>query len=154
DISVSDNQTRSVYVNLAGEFGTPQDKPWNNLVSYPFGGITLNNLKDDQDANTGYTFRLVDGWTSSWQGGMLTGNNGGIYPDNVIKTSIYEGTTNTKRIQFTGLNVNKRYNIAVFSSVNAGFDASFTLTAGAQSLVFDGSFNSTRTAQLNGLVPN
>jgi hypothetical protein len=85
---------------------------------------------------------------------MITGNNSGIYPDNVIKTSIYEGTTNTKRLQFTGLDVNKKYNIAVFSSNDAGFDASFTLACGAQSLTFNGAYNSTKAAQLNGLTPN
>jgi len=154
DITVSDNATRSIYVNLAGEFGTPQGQPWNNFVSYPFAGWSVANLKDDQNVSTNYGFRLVDGWTQSWQGGMITGNNSGIHPDNVIKTSIYEGSTNTKRVQFTGLDVNKKYNIAVFSSNNAGFDASFTLATTGQSVVFNGRYNSTSTAQLNGLTPN
>lgn len=154
DLTVSDNSTRSIYVNLAGEFGTPEGKPWNNLVAYPFAGINLSNLKDDQDVTTPYSFQLVDGWTSSWQGGMVTGNNSGIYPDNVIKTSIYEGTTNAKRIRFTGLDVNKVYNIAVFSSNNAGIDASYTLVSGSQTLTANGRFNSLKTSQLNRIAPN
>jgi hypothetical protein len=154
DILVGDNSTRSVYVNMAGEFGASQGQPWNNFAAYPFAGLALSNLKDDQNIATGYGFKLVDGWTSSWQGGMITGNNSGIYPDNVIQTSIYEGTTNTKRVQFTGLDLTKKYNIAVFSSNNAGFDASFTLTSGAQTLTFNAAYNSTKTVQLNGLVPD
>lgn len=154
DIYVSDNATRSIYVNLAGETGTQQAKPWNNLVSYPFGGLTLGNLKDEQDLTTAYSFQLVDPWTSSWYGGMITGNNSGIYHDNVLLSSIYEGTTNAKRLRFTGLNTGKVYNIAVMSSNNAGFDASFTLASGAQSKVFNGRYNSKQVIQLTGLVPN
>jgi hypothetical protein len=154
NITVTDNQTRSFYINFAGESGSPEGKPWNNIVAYPYGGLAVGGLKDDLDVTTGYGITLVDGWTSSWYGGMITGNNSGLYPDNVIKNSIYEGSTATKRIQFTSLNPTKLYNIALFSSNNAGFDASFTASSQGQSVVFNGRFNSIRNVQLNGLVPN
>jgi predicted esterase len=154
DIAVSDNSVRSIFVNLSGDGGTPQGKPWNNFISYPYAGYTVSNLRDDQDIATNYNFKLVEAWTSGFNGGMITGNNSGIYPDNVIKSSIYfEGAT-SKKIQFTGLNPSKIYNIALFSSSNSGIDASFTISSGDQSLSFNGRYNSKRNVQLNGLVPN
>ncbi|HEX8333483.1 MAG TPA: fibronectin type III domain-containing protein, partial [Segetibacter sp.] len=154
DIYVSDSLSRSVFINMAGEFGKPESTPWNNFTSYPFAGLGMDQLKDDQGNVTNFSLRLIDKWTQSWNGGMITGDNSGIYSDNVIQTSIYEGSTDTKRMRFTGLDINKRYNISVFSSNNAGFDASFSLISGTQAKFFDAKFNSARVVQLNGLVPN
>ena len=153
-ITVTDNAVRSFYVNIAGESGNREPSPWNNLVSYPFAGSNLSNLTDDRGTSTSYGFRLVNSWTGSWQGGMLTGNNSGIVSDNILKTSVYNGSAETKTLQFTGLDVTKVYNIAEVSSNNAGFDATFTLTSGSKTLQVNGRYNSNSKAQLNGLVPS
>jgi large repetitive protein len=154
DINVNDNGTRTIYVNLAGPSGQAEGKPWNNLVSYPFANTVLANLKDEEDVTTPYSFRLVDQWTQGFMGGMITGNNSGVYPDNVILSSIYESTTNAKRIQFTGLNPSRKYNVGLFCSNNAGFDATATFTSGASSVTVNAMYNSNAVAQLNDLVPN
>ncbi len=158
DVNVTDNTTRSVYINFVGTKGNPENSgSWNNLSGYP-GNIAnytvASGLKDDQGQTTGFGFKLLNSWVEGWNGGMITGNESGIYPDNVIKSSIYDNATTAKTFQVTGLNTAKRYNIVILSSNNSGFSTQATWTCGAQNIVFDGAHNSTKTIQFNGLTPN
>lgn len=154
DITISDNNTRTVLLNFAKEGNAPAEKPWNNINSYPFANLALGNLKDESDVNTGYTVTLLDQWTQTWDGGMVTGNNSGIYPDAVLGGSIYEGTTNSKRVRISGLNSSRQYNIGIISSNNSGINATVYISSGSKSLTFDSRYNNTIMPQLNGLVPN
>ncbi len=154
DISVTDNNTRSIYVNFGPEGGTPQPAPWNNYLAFPFANLTLSNLKDDAAVNTGFTVKLLQQWTGNFLYGMATGDDNGVYPDDVIRSSIYSNSTNPLTIEFTGLNPAKVYNIALLSSINSGADATVTFASGAQSATINGRYNSNVVAQLNGLIPN
>ncbi|MDX1956240.1 MAG: fibronectin type III domain-containing protein [Chitinophagaceae bacterium] len=155
DISVTDNGTRSWYLNVVGTKGTAEgQQPWNELGGFPFSDLTLSNLKDDNDATTSVGFRLVQNWSEGWNGGMVTGNNSGVFNDNVLKSSIYEESTSARDFQLTGLNTAKRYNVAILSSNNSGFNTQATWTSGAQSKTFNAAHNSNKLIQLNGLTPD
>lgn len=155
DITVTDNATRSWYVNFVGTKGTAEGvQPWNDVSGFPFNNLVVSNLRDDNNANTPTGLRLVQGWSEGWNGGMVTGNNSGVFSDNVLKSSIYDGNTTAKNIELTGLNPAKRYNVAILSSNNSGFSTQATWTSGAQSKVFNAAHNSTKLIQLNGLTPN
>ncbi len=155
DITVTDNGTRSWYVNFVGTKGTAEGaQPWNDVSGFPFNNLVVSNLRDDNNATTPTGLRLVQGWSEGWNGGMVTGNNSGVFSDNVLKSSIYDGNTTAKNIELTGLNPAKRYNVAILSSNNSGFSTQATWTSGAQSKVFNAAHNSTKLIQLNGLTPN
>jgi large repetitive protein len=154
EIVVADNSTRSIYVNFGPSGATPQASPWNNYLAFPFANLTLSNLLDDAGVNTGFSVRPLQQWTGNFNSGMTTGNNSGIFPDNVIRNSIYSNSANPLTLEFAGLNPTRRYNIAFMSSINSGAPGSATFSSGAASVVVDGRYNSNSVGQLNGLVPN
>jgi poly(3-hydroxybutyrate) depolymerase/chitodextrinase len=69
-------------------------------------------------------------WTGSDNGGVNTGSNAGIYPDNVI--SSFWTTSGTGTITFSGLDDAKRYNLTLFGSRNEFWFANtiYTITSG------------------------
>ena len=153
EVTVSDKNTRSIFVNFGTDSDMPVDQPWNSFHGYPFAGITLNNLRDEANLSTNYNLTSVDSWSGNYRGGMITGSNSGIYPDNVMESGFYEASTTAKRLRFTGLNPTKKYNVAIFGSVNAGYSANATYATGAQNTALNSRYNSKQVAMLNGLVP-
>ncbi|HEU0065228.1 MAG TPA: T9SS type A sorting domain-containing protein, partial [Flavisolibacter sp.] len=151
NVFVNDKNTRSIYVNIGTDMGVPADKPWNNLMTYPFPNLVLSNLKDESDVASGYNFIVVDQFAGRFTGGMLTGNNTGVYPDIVAASAFYENTNNTRTFKFSGLNANKIYNVSILSSINTGVSAKSTFSSGGKSITVDARYNSNQTAQLNGL---
>jgi hypothetical protein len=154
-ILVVENNVSTVFVH----FGTDTamvPAPWNNFLGYPFANRSLNNMLKADGTNSGINLLLVDQWSNPpIDYGMNTGDNSGIFPDRVLRSAYYEATTNPRRIQLTGLDQTKYYNIAVFSSVNGGFQASSTFTiTGGQSFDMDASYNTRKTMQFNGLRPD
>ncbi len=153
-IFVIESNVNSVFIH----FGTDTSfapQPWNNLLGYPFAGITVSNLKSADGTNSGITFTLVDQWSSPpVVMGMNTGDNTGIFPDVILKTSLIETTTTSRRLKFTGLSSSKLYNIVIFSSVNNGQKASATYTIGSQTLNLDAAYNTNKTIQFNALQPD
>ena len=153
NIYVTDPVMRNVYLNFGPANATPEPAPWNNLLSYPFNNTMISNLVDDAGNNTGFSVKLLSAWQDNFNYGMVTGYNNGIYPDNVMKTSIYTQENTAKSIQIAGLNPAKRYNIVVFSSHNAGISSLLTITSGS-STTLEGMYNNNKSAQLNNLTPN
>jgi len=153
-VFVSDRNTRSVYVNIGPETQTPAAKPWNNLLSYPFPNLLLNNLKDENDVTTNYSFSVIDQFTGRFSGGMNTGKNSGVYPDEVIKGAFFESTTGVRRIRFSGLDAAKKYNVVILSSMNGSQNTTATATSGGKTITLNGKYNSDKGEQLNGLIPD
>ncbi|HEV3249380.1 MAG TPA: T9SS type A sorting domain-containing protein, partial [Puia sp.] len=154
-ILVVENNVSTVFVHF-GTDSASVPAPWNNFLGYPFGNRSLNNMLKADGTNSGINLVLVDQWSNApIDYGMNTGDNSGIFPDRVLRSAYYESTTSPRRIQLTGLDQTKYYNIAVFSSVNGGFQASsmFTVTGG-QSFDIDASYNTRKTMQFNGLRPD
>ena len=106
-ITVTDKNITSYYVNFNTTVPVTES-PWNSFNSLPTAGKVLANIKNDNDVATGVNITLVDAWESANDLGATTGNNSGIYPDNVMKTNFYESSSNVKRIRITGLSgINK-----------------------------------------------
>ena len=119
-VHVTDSSLRSVYVNFGSPSNTPQAAPWNNYLSYPFANNPLSNLVDDANTNTGFSVKLLDQWDGNLVYGMTTGNNSGVFPDNVLQSSIYSGSTATHTIEIDGLNPAKRYDLGFLVSFRSG----------------------------------
>ncbi|MEP7079832.1 MAG: PA14 domain-containing protein [Ginsengibacter sp.] len=151
-VSVSDNAFRTVYLNFSSQGGYAEPTPWNNYLSYPFANATVSNMTDDANVNTGFSFKFLQQLNGNSNFGM-TANNRGILPDGVMQTSVYTNSTNTAIMEFNGLNPTKKYNVVVFCNLNAGSDDIGTFTSGAQSVTINGKYNTTKTVQLNNLLP-
>jgi hypothetical protein len=97
----------------------------------------------------------LDAWSASNTIGVVTGNNSGVYPDDVMRTFYYESTANTKRIRLSGLSANNRYNLVFFASRANNATALVTrYSVGAQNVTLDANNNSSNTVKLSDLVPD
>jgi hypothetical protein len=151
---VTDSTLRSVYVNFGPEGGSAQSAPWNNYLAFPFANLTLSNLMDDASQNTGFSIKLLETWTGNFNFGMTTGVDKGVFPDNVMQSSIYTSATTARTLQIDGLNPAKRYSIGLFTSLNDGSSLLATFASGGQSVTVDAKYNTTTVGYLNGLAPN
>lgn len=154
NISVVNPNVTSVFVNFNQTL--PAGTPWNNFNSAPVANATIANLQDNAGVATGSSITLLDAWTGQTATGFTTGNNSGLYPDNVMVTSYYySSTANNRRIRLSGLSTAKRYNLVFFASRN-NYATPLTTryTVGAQSVELNAQNNSATTVQLNDLTPD
>jgi fibronectin type 3 domain-containing protein/poly(3-hydroxybutyrate) depolymerase len=151
-ISVSDQNTRSVYLNF-GNYGDNAPAPWNNYTGYGNAGTTLNNLKDEHNATTPFGFQLVGGWQGISILGHQTGNNTGVFSDVVLKSGLWDNKTEARQVRFTGLDDSKMYNVVIVGSQNEGLDASARYAAGSTSDTLNARYNTNQTGNLNNLTP-
>lgn len=112
-ITVQDQDPNSrIYVNIVNS--TTASTPWNNMNS-----LTLNALKDEYGNTTtvGLAFQ-TNAW-NTYSEGAVTGNNSGVFPDNVIKDYYYFGifgAPETVDVKISGLDVLRKYNLGFFGS--------------------------------------
>src|SRR5690606_38879877 len=114
NITVANSNINTTYINFNQT--NAAGLPWNNMNMAPVANATLANLKDEAGVNTGMSVTLVEAWTAQTATGYSTGNNGGIYPDNVMQTSYYYTAANVDRtIRLSGLSASKKYNLTFFA---------------------------------------
>ncbi len=142
----------SVYLNFSD--GTQADKPWNNLTAYPVANTVYSNIVDDNNSATGITVKLLDGFQGVVASGMRPGNGKGIYPEVVMRTGDFEGSTNTRRIQITGLSTSKKYNFVFFNSHDDGLNCLTNFTINGQTVSLNATYNIDKTVQINGISPD
>lgn len=151
-ITVTDNNVSSVYLNFSD--GTQAGKPWNNLTAYPVANTVYSNIVDDNNNATGITVKLLDGFQGVVASGMRPGNGKGIYPEVVMRTGDYEGSTNARRIQITGLSTSKKYNFVFFNSHDDGLNCLTNFTINGQTVSLNATYNIDKTVQINGISPD
>lgn len=156
-VTVTDKNITKYYVNFNGSSITA-GFPWNSFNTEPYpAGTSLSNIKDETGGSSSIGVTLVDVWTASNTLGATTGNNTGVYPDNVMQTFYYTDQSTVRRIRITGLSTSAtaRYNLIFFASRGGVADDRSTIYSyGGQSVTLNAASNTTNTVQLNGLVPN
>ncbi len=152
---VNDKDTRTVYINF-GEAGLEAPVPWNNFMGSRTTNSQLNNLRDENNMNTGYAIRFTGRVPTVFTNGMISGNNSGPYPDVVFESGVLKNpsVTTDGEVRFQGLNQNLRYNVYVISSFNEGTSARMRIFSGAQADTIEARYNSHKLASLTGLQPD
>lgn len=109
--------------------------PENPPVASPGNYFAGTNLLNTRGENTGIGITPISGTYNSAQSGLVTGNNSGVFPDNIIKDQITWGfqsgsnANDTVQLKVSGLSSTKHYNFIFFSSYscfNCGTDQSQT----------------------------
>ncbi|ACU61166.1 fibronectin type III domain-containing protein [Chitinophaga pinensis] len=153
NVLVSDKNTKSIYFNFSSS--NPAATPWNNVAGFPYAGTRFTNALDESGFATGINMTFVENWENdATAAGMSTYDNSGIYPDNVMRSAVYDSRNITHTVRLSGLNNAKRYNVVFFSSLNFGVAAKARFTIGTDSVVIDPSYNTSLTKQINGVTPN
>jgi len=157
NITVTFANLRNVYVNFNdGSAGQPaQGAPWNNMNSAPNAGATISNLKDDSAASTGFGIRLMDPWTAANNVGPTTGNNSGVYPDNVMQSLYYDGSGAPRHINITGLSSKSNYNVIFYAGrANTNDNRISNYTIGGQTVSLNAAGNTSQTAIIKSVSPD
>ena len=132
----------------------PQGAPWNNTNVNPQQDDQFPNLKDDSGVNRGIDVTIVEPFDGENPFGMNTGNNSGIVPDNVMRSTYWLDFGNSARLKVSDLEQNKGYNFVFFASRNGGGNRTTEYTIGDQTVSLNASFNTSQTVQINNVRAN
>jgi hypothetical protein len=159
NVTVGSPNLRNIYINFNdGSASEPaQGAPWNNMNATPNAGAAIANLKDDAAASTGFGISLVDAWTGANNVGPTTGNNSGVYPDNVMMSLYYDqsGAGSPRHVNITGLSSKGKYNVIFYAGRGGVSDNRIThYSVGSQSVQLNAASNTTQTVSLSGLSPD
>ncbi|UII19715.1 fibronectin type III domain-containing protein [Fulvivirga ligni] len=140
-----------VGVNFNDISGAPA--PWNNLTVM-YEGDVIYNLKDDSEMNTGFAIEMVKAFTGENPAGMQTGNDSGIYPDEVLEGSYYLDPNADAEFKIKGLNFSYAYNFVFFATRNASGNRLTNYTINGETVSLNASLNTSNTVQINNVVPD
>lgn len=126
---------------------------WNNTSSSPLENYALTNLKDHANMPTNLGLKLLNGWTSTSDYGFSTGNNSGIYPDNVIRTFYSDNSSTSKRIKINGLRAGYMYNFIFFASWKNPWSKAITeYSIGDKTVSLDPANNQTKEVRIDYIL--
>ncbi|MFL5742649.1 MAG: fibronectin type III domain-containing protein [Flavisolibacter sp.] len=140
----------SVYVNFSDTHNSGM--PWNNTAIRPQIGTSWNSLKDETGFPTSLSLTNNSNWSGMYAAGATTGNNSGVYPDNVMFESygLFPGVNGT--LKLTGLNVSMKYNFTFFASSQAVGDVNVLYIVNGKSVMLNASVNTTGTVTMYDVV--
>jgi len=153
DIAVLDKDVTVTYLNFSDGLNLGK-KPWNNITQWPVAGAVTSNLLDEANVNTGMSITMVNGFEGLTNFGMHPNNGRSVYPESVMRTSMYESTTTARTIKMSGLSTSKRYNFVFFNSLDFAIDATTNFTINGTTVTLNGMYNINKTVQINGITPN
>lgn len=104
----------SVQVNFSELLVAPA--PWNNTGMRPQPGVVISNMRDGQSNVTGIGLTILENFDGMYSAGINTGNNSGVYPDNVMVENYGLFPGNHADFNITGLNQSLKYDLVFFGS--------------------------------------
>ncbi|MFI5422920.1 MAG: T9SS type A sorting domain-containing protein, partial [Nitrososphaerales archaeon] len=141
----------AVYVNFDQD--TPAPMPWNNLNTAPIAGNVFS-FYDSKGNNSGITMVDMGGFSGTNPYGVNTGNNSGIYPDNVISNTFWVDANDTAKVSLQGLDLSKSYDLTFFGSRIANADRTTVYIANGQKVALQTANDSTQTVTLGNITPD
>ncbi|WP_198315604.1 fibronectin type III domain-containing protein [Chitinophaga tropicalis] len=103
-----------IQVNFSELLAAPG--PWNNTGMRPVTGVVASNMKDGQNNITGVGINIIENFDGMYSAGMNTGNNSGVFPDNVMVENYGLFPGKHASFNITGLNQTLKYDLTFFGS--------------------------------------
>lgn len=147
------------------------------VIPYSSAGVTMTHYaKDNKSGNSGtVAVKTVEGEPTGWSivttntftgaisTGTETGNNSGIFIDEILKYGLMATTADPGQVQLSGLDPSKRYCIKILGSEKTASDThvgAYTVTGGTVSgaaytktVLLDCADNTTQTADFDAVPP-
>ncbi|MDW7696032.1 PKD domain-containing protein (plasmid) [Flammeovirgaceae bacterium SG7u.111] len=137
------------FTNADETLGTP----WNNTPN-AFRNQTMSNLVAESGATTNISLQMFEGWWDVNTLGVTTGNDSGVYPDNVMKTN-YWLNDNPVKLRVANLEVGQLYNFTFFGSRSGVTDnRATTYTIGSETVSLNAASNKDQTISITEVSPN
>ncbi len=144
-----------VYVNFNVTVeGAPT--PWNNLESGPMFNFTTPPLNNQSGQATNMSLTLVSEFNGEFTAGVITGNNSGVVPDNVLAANYWLDREQLSQLRLNGLNHSKQYRIGfIGSSSLPWFRENYTAmyTVKNRSVYLNSWENSTKIVYIDNISP-
>lgn len=133
----------------------PQPLPWNN-TDLVYNGYTLTNLVNDNNLPTGINFTILENFSGFNNWGMITGNNSGVVPDNVMREFYYSLYAESARLMIDGLSFGNRYNFVFYGNCDnrLGIPLISEYTIGEKTVTLNAVNNTQNTVQINDVEPD
>lgn len=141
----------SIYMNFNRD--NPAAAPWNNTNNVP----QLNDkylLFNDEGNNSGINVTVTQDFSGENPFGMVTGNNSGVFPDNVIRSTWWLDIGVTGKLKVSGLNLAQAYTFVFFGSRDGDGDRTTVYTVNGKSVSLNCSKNINNTVQLTDIKPD
>jgi len=158
NLTITVSGRNQVTINLNFNQTMPQGAPWNNMNAAPTAGLVRTNFLDANGNTTTVGINMVTAWVGAMANGVTTGNNSGVFPDNVMRT-LYFGSNNTPhQFRLTGLSASKKYSLKFFGGYPwspaqvaqyGGLVTNFSV--GSETLSLDAANNTSQFVQINGI---
>ncbi len=147
-----------VYIHptrVGAQFQGPS--PWNNLNKVPALNDVFSDLKDHLGRTSSIGLKITSNWAAIGDGtnttGTVTGNNSGVYPDNVLRSSYYTNAA-AQTIQIYGLNPAGKYNFTLFGTRQGTDNRTAAYTIKGVTLTLNAASNTQNTVTFNDVIPD
>jgi hypothetical protein len=142
----------SIYVNM--NVDNPAGAPWHNTNMLPSQGTVWSSLKNYAGNGSGVDMTILNNFSGYNPNGMNTGNNSGVYPDNVMRSAYYCDKGQVARVQISDLSVRHKYSFVFFGSRSGTGDRTSIYRIGTQQVSLNASNNTTQTVHIDNVVPD
>jgi hypothetical protein len=152
NVAVGYTYAFSVYVNFSNNAQAGQ--PWNNTAEPPQVGHMWNNLRDETGGLTSIGVVETGLWAGMVNGGVVTGDNSGIFPDNVMSENYGVFAGQTSSVKLTGLNLSMKYDLSFFGSLQSSADETTAYMVNGKSVLLNNSYNKSGIVTMYGVSPD
>jgi fibronectin type 3 domain-containing protein len=132
--------------------------PWNNLKALPLSSFTASNLKNQSGEVTSLALTLEKVFEGEFTGGVNTGNNSGVVPDNALLSSYWLASEQLSQFRLSGLNHGSRYRVGFFGSssprewIKGNYTAKYSVHE--RSVYLNSWENSTKVVYIDDITPD
>lgn len=152
NIAAASTHLFTVSVNFNRD--NPAPAPWNNTNNVPQLNDVYSNLVNDINAPSGISFEVTDNFSGENPFGMNTGNNSGVYPDNVIRSTWWLDISEVGQLKVSGLNQSLAYTFIFFASREGTGNRTTLYTVNGSSASLNAANNISQTVQIDNVRPD
>ena len=150
--AVDDNYTLSI--NFDNANNQSYSAPWNNTARASSQNPRMDNLRDEEGANTGVSLEFFEASNRRWNGSKTDGMPSGLYP-NFVRSEYYQVSSFAPVVMtLEGLNPSLTYNFTFFGSANTTNNRSTSYEIGSTEVILNGAQNTDNIVQITNVTPD
>jgi len=144
-----------VLVNIAGSAAYDAPVPWNNLSRFGFTGDIFHGFRDDAGLPTGLRLRVQQELEAANNWGTNTGNNSGLFPDNVLISFWYNNSFQPQgEFVIDGLDQTFSYNLGFMGSIGLATVVNTDFTVDGRTVTNLNSNNTSTVSYIRNIKPD
>lgn len=154
NVASSSSINFKVYINVNGVAAYDAPAPWNNLSRFGLTGDIFQGFKDQNGLNTGFRMRVEEELDGGNDWGVSTGNNSGIFPDNVLKSFWFRDAYNPAGVfVIDGLDQTYKYNFGFLGSIDLPQTVRTDFTINSVTVTNNNSRNISSVSYIRNVIP-